>query len=256
MSNTHSSLTESEIHKLIASQAYRHSSHPEHQKTHHVVQEWFSNRYSNINQDSTVKDSSLASPWKNLGNVLLVGEGNLSFSKSLLTISSSGITGMIATTYETERSMPDAAKANASFLRQHGAVVMHDIDAAHLDKEFSSQKFDTIIFQFPNVGSREPIYGRNPNYILLRKFLRSAAEILAPNGEILISSVDSPYYEGAFQFEDATEFVGFKTPESYPFDPSNFPGYSHVNTNDDESAIEEHKKFITRVFRLKDETSV
>lgn len=163
---------------------------------------------------------------------------------------------MIATTYETERSLPDKAKINSSFLRQHGAVVMHNIDAAHLEKEFSSQKFNTIIFQFPNVGSREPIHGRSPNYILLRKFLRSAVEILAPNGKILISTVNSPYYEGAFQLEDANEFAGLKTPESYPFDPSNFPGYSHVNTNDDESAIEDHRKFITRVFRLKDETSV
>ena len=133
---------------------------------------------------------------------------------------------------------------------------MHNIDAAHLDKKFSSQKFNTITFQFPNVGSRESTHGRNPNYILLRKFLRSAAEILALSGKILISIVDSPYYEGAFQFEDATEFAWFETPESYPFDPSEFPGYSHVNTNNDESAIEDYRKFITRVFHLKDETSV
>jgi hypothetical protein len=106
---------------------------------------------------------------------------------------------MIATTYEAERSLPDDSKTNANFLRYHGAVVMHNVDAARLEKEFSSQKFNTIIFQF----------------------------------------------------EDATEFSGFKPPESYPFDPSQSPGYSHVNTNDDESAIEEHKKFVTRVFRLK-----
>lgn len=183
--------------------------------------------------------------------MLLVGEGNLSFVKSLLADRSCGITGMIATIYEAERSLADEGKINANFLRRNGAVVMHNIDATHLEKKFGSQKFDTIIFQFPNVGSREPIHGRNPNYILLRKFLRSAAAILGSAGKVIISTVDRPHYDGAFQFEDAAEFAGFKHPEIYSFDPSDFPGYSHVNTNDTESAIEEHKGFVTRVFRAK-----
>lgn len=67
----------------------------------------------------------------------------------------------------------------------------------------------------------------------------------------MVSTVDNSHYEGAFQFEDAAEFARFKAPESYPFDPSAFPGYSHINTNDDKSAIEEHKNFITRTFRFK-----
>ncbi len=234
----------------MGSQAYRQSSHPEHKKTHYVIREWFVSRYNTPEQNDKINLPG-GSPWKNLGNVLLVGEGNLSFAKNLLNASSSGITGMISTTYEAERSLSDEGKTNANFLRCRGAVVMHNIDATYLENKFSSQKFDTIIFQFPNVGSREPVHGRNPHYILLRKFLRSAAKILNPAGKILISTVDSPHYEGAFQFEDAAEFAGFKPPESYPFDPSDFPGYSHVNTNDDESAIEEHKKFVTRIFRLK-----
>lgn len=245
----HSSLTEGEILKLMASKAYHKSSHSQHQHTHHVVREWFAKRYNDPNQNAR-GNLPEKSPWQDIGNVLLVGEGNLSFSKSLLASDSSRITGMIATTYEAEGSLPDEGKINANFLRRSGAVVMHDIDAMHLEKEFGSHKFDTIIFQFPNVGSREPIHGRNPNYILLRKFLRSAALNLQPTGKVIISTVDSPHYEGAFQFEDAAEFAGFRSPASYPFDPSDFPGYSHVNTNDDGSAIEEHKKFITRVFRL------
>lgn len=250
MHNMHSSLTEGEIHKLMASQAYRQSTHPEHYKTHTVVREWFVNRY-NAPEKNDKSSLPAGSPWQDLGNVLLVGEGNLSFAKSLLADTSSGITGMIATTYEGKRSLPDEAQINAKFLRSHGAVVMHNIDATHLENEFESQKFDTIVFQFPNVGSREPVHGRNPNYILLRKFLRSASAILKPAGKVIVSTVDSSHYEGAFQFEDATQFAGFEPPESYPFDPSAFPGYSHVNTNDDDSAIEEHRKFLTRVFRLK-----
>ncbi|PZQ46661.1 MAG: hypothetical protein DI551_04740, partial [Micavibrio aeruginosavorus] len=146
MNNTHSSLTEGEIHRLMASQAYRQSNHPDHTKTHDVVRKWFVNRYPNFDQYNIKSDSSSGSPWKNLGNVLLVGEGNLSFAKSLLADRSSEITGMVATTYETERSLADEGKINANLLRRNGAVVIHNIDATHLEKEFGSQKFDTIIF--------------------------------------------------------------------------------------------------------------
>jgi hypothetical protein len=68
----------------------------------------------------------------------------------------------------------------------------------------------------------------------------------------MITAVDSPHYEGAFQFEEAAQFAGFSAPESYPFDPSLFSGYAHTNTNDDDSALNEHAKFVTWVFRTKD----
>jgi len=128
---------------------------------------------------------------------------------------------------------------------------MHDVDATHLEQSLIPHKFDTIIFQFPNVGSREAIYGRNPNFIMIRKFLRSAAPYLAPAGKILISVVDNPHYHGAFQFDEAAAFSGYEQPEAYPFDPSLFSGYSHTNTNDDDSALDDHSRFTTWVFRLK-----
>ena len=33
-----------------------------------------------------------------------------------------------------------------------------------------------------------------------------------------------------------------------PFDPADFPGYQHINTNDDESAIEDYDRFGTWIF--------
>lgn len=190
--------------------------------------------------------------WCHLGDVLLVGEGNLSFAKSLLNLPASQITHMTATTYEKPGVLKDDTVKNAKALRQRDAVVMHGIDAAKLDGVFHREKFDTIVFQFPNVGSREAKYGRNPNYVLVRKFLRSAKDCLKLHGKIVITAVDSPHYEGAFQFEEAAEFAGLTAPESYPFDPSLFSGYAHTNTNDDDSALDEHAKFITWVFRTKD----
>lgn len=191
-------------------------------------------------------------PWCHIGDVLLVDEGNLSFAKSLLTLSETQITHMTATTYEKPRTLSGDAIRNAYKLRQCGAHVLHDIDATKLEQSFAQKEFDTIIFQFPNVGSREAKYGRNPNYVLTRKFLRSAKGLLKQGGKVMITAVDSPHYEGVFQFEDAAEFADFKTPESYPFDPSLFSGYAHTNTNDEDSALEDHAKFVTWVFRVND----
>lgn len=190
-------------------------------------------------------------PWQELGDALLVGEGNLSFAKSLLHQSVTRISHMTATTYEKEKDLSDETRKNTAYLRRCGALVMHDVDATHLERSLRPQEFDAIVFQFPNVGSRESKYGHNPNHVLIRNFLRSAVHYLAPSGKILVSAVNSPHYHGAFQFEEAAAFAGYQAPEVYSFDPAMFPGYSHVNTNDDESALDDHNRFATWVFRLK-----
>lgn len=191
-------------------------------------------------------------PWQNLGHVLLVGEGNLSFAKSLLKIDGNQITHMFATTFENSRDLSDEALQNAQLLKCNGAQVLHNVDATKLQQTFKPQKFDTVVFQFPNVGSRDPKYGHNPNHVMIRKFLRSAVDYLEANGQVMISTVDSPHYEGVFKFDEAAKFAGYETPISYPFDPTMFSGYSHINTNDENSALGDHNKFVTWVFKAKE----
>ncbi len=182
---------------------------------------------------------------------MLVGEGNISFAKSLVRQTVAQIDHMSATTYEKENNLSDEARQNASLLQRYGTLVMHGVDATCLEKSFRPHEFDTIIFQFPNVGSREAKYGQNPNHIMIRKFLRSAEKLLKPDGRILITAVDSPHYQGAFRFDDAAEFAGYEITETWPFDPSLFSGYAHTNTNDDDSALGDHSRFVTYVFRPK-----
>ncbi|NBX02457.1 MAG: DUF2431 domain-containing protein [Alphaproteobacteria bacterium] len=156
---------------------------------------------------------------------------------------------LVASTYEAKNNLSQEAAANAKELQSLGVIVLHSVNAAKLASALGSWKFDNIVFQFPHVGSREPVEGRNPNFILVRDFLKSAARQLQGNGKVLISAVDSPHYHGAFQFDEAAEAAGFKDPASYPFEPSEFPGYEHTMTNEDESAIDHHRKFRTWVFR-------
>lgn len=108
-----------------------------------------------------------------------------------------------------------------------GVSILNGVDATHLDKMFPQQQFDTIIFQFPNAGSREPNRGHNPNFVLVRRFLKQAIEFLRHNGEIIISVVDNPYYEGRFRIDEAAEYAGIKHFFSIPFFPVISP---HIRT--------------------------
>lgn len=134
-------------------------------------------------------------PWRDLKETLLVGEGNLSFAKSLLFLPC-GITFMTATTFEKQKDISEETKDNAMILHCHGATVFHGIDATRLNERLGKREYNTIVFQFPNVGSRDPKYGQNPNHIMIRKFLENAKNHLCSNGKILVTTVDTSYYDG------------------------------------------------------------
>jgi 25S rRNA (uracil2634-N3)-methyltransferase len=184
-----------------------------------------------------------------LGDTLLVGEGNLSFAVSLSSLLGSSRINLVATTYDARNSLSKHALANASNLKRSGVSVMHEVDATKLHEHFGKRKFRLIAFQFPNVASRVPVYGRNPNHILVRRFLRSARSYVGPAGLVAITVVNSPHYDGAFDMAGASIKAGFHAPETYPFYFDEYPGYSHGKTVDEtESAVENEDAFVTFVF--------
>ncbi len=181
------------------------------------------------------------------GNSFLVGEGNLSFTLSLIKQLQT-LPILITSTYESYKDLSDIGQYNAILLHNTGIKVMHNIDATNLHKVFPKSSFDTVIFQFPHSGSREPIGGHNPNYVLVRDFITSASYILKKNGIILITIVDNAFYNNVFRFEEISEQLGLVQPVKYNFDPKDYPQYVHSNTNQDGSALEEYKKFATWEF--------
>ncbi|MGE0753943.1 MAG: class I SAM-dependent methyltransferase [Alphaproteobacteria bacterium] len=184
------------------------------------------------------------------GKTLLIGEGNLSFALSLARKQRINPANLTATTFERASEIAPETKANAEKLRLLGVTVLHGVDAADIADTFSGRRFEAIAYQFPHVGSREPVEGQNPNFILIRDFLESAAHLLTQSGVVLISAVDSPHYRGAFQFQEAAEEAGFAEPASYPFEPDDFPGYVHSMTHQSGSALDNHDDFSTWIFRL------
>lgn len=241
---TFNTLTDKDIDQIIASKAYKCSSDASHANAHKLVQDWFYHHYGRLTSLPELYK------WENLGKTLLVGEGNFSFAKCLLLKPKYSITSMTATTFDVPRSLPAEAQDNIGTIKQLGASIFYNIDAMKLTNFFRHQDFDSIIFQFPNVGSRDPKYGHNPNHILLRRFLKSGRSLLKPDGKIIVTTVDNPHYEGAFKYDKAAQFSGFEPPERYQFDPTMFPEYTHINTHDNDSAISRHQNFVTLVFRL------
>lgn len=246
-----------EIDRLIGSYAYRDSRHPQSASTHNIVTNWFAARYgagSCIDEQpfATGDHGDIQNERQNhivsrafSGKTLLVGEGNFSFTASLVFDHHVIPMSITSTIHENSRDISDDAKINARKLSRAGVTVFDNVDATHLDRTFHFQKFDTIIFQFPNAGSREPNRGHNPNHVLVRRFLRSAAEHLLQDGEIIVTVINSSYYDGRFRMDEAAEYAGLKNLYAISFFPGDFPSYSHVNTNDEDSTLKEHQSFET-----------
>ena len=152
-------------------------------------------RYTNF---STKKLSKVAAKFDftarmRAGNVLFVGEGNLSFALTMSQKPQIPTSSVLATVYEAEEELTDTTYDNARKLQALGCSVKPGLDATHLSNKIGKRQFRTILFQFPNVASRDPCYGQNPNHVLVTRFLKSARNHLKPGGLIVISTVDSPF---------------------------------------------------------------
>ncbi|KAH9858305.1 hypothetical protein C2E23DRAFT_865206 [Lenzites betulinus] len=130
-------------------------------------------------------------PFTATDNILLIGEGNFSFARSLVFdppevlefLPSSNVT---ATAYDSEEDCyakyPDAREIVAS-LRGKGVTVAFGVDATKLEKcsALKGRTFDRIMWNFPHAGKGITDQDRNilSNQLLLLGFLRSSAPFLA-----------------------------------------------------------------------------
>lgn len=225
-------------------------------------------RYQNLYYGTTIREAIAAATTGNYptlqqktgfnfvsqiasGRCLLIGEGNLSFARSLLHFKTVDPARLTATTYHKPSKLSEDTLYNARHLIGKGATVKHGINARTLATSFAGHVFSTIVFQFPHTGRRPGSNGKNPNYLLVRDFLKSARNHLGLSGRVCISAVDSPHYQGAFQFETAALVAGYNPPSAYPFDPKTFKGYTHTMTHDESSALRRRQNYKTWVFKPK-----
>jgi hypothetical protein len=73
---------------------------------------------------------------------------------------------------------------------------------------------------------------------------------LKRRGAILITIVDSDFYNNMFRFNELAEELGIKSPIKYKFDPKDYPEYEHTMTHQEENGIDDYSKFTSWEFRI------
>ncbi|CAI8594930.1 unnamed protein product [Vicia faba] len=167
-------------------------------------------------------------------NILLVGEGDFSFSLSLARAFGSAV-NMVATSLDSRESLVlkyGSASSNLNELEALGCTILHNVDVHNMSEHhyLNNKSFHRIIFNFPHAGFdyRES----NDFQILLHRrlvsgFLKSAKCILAPvEGEIHVSHKTSHPYS-KWDIEGLAENEELVFIEEVDFQQSDYPGYSN-----------------------------
>ncbi|KAK9673768.1 hypothetical protein RND81_12G188100 [Saponaria officinalis] len=133
-------------------------------------------------------------PYTSKQKILLVGEGDFSFSASLA-IAFGCASNMIATSLNPQEFLEkhySMFPQNKMALEVRGGTVLHGVDATNM---IGSVRFDRIIFNFPHAGC----FGRTHHDIrinrgLIKGFLRCAKKMLKRQGEIHITHKSNGFF--------------------------------------------------------------
>jgi len=129
-------------------------------------------------------------PFMSSDTILLVGEGNFSFTRALVIDPPASLQylpaeNVTATAYDEEKECylkyPEAEGIVVG-LREKGVQVLFQVDATKLEKchALRGRRFDKIVWNFPHAGKSITDQDRNilSNQVLLLGFLRSASDFL------------------------------------------------------------------------------
>ncbi|RSM72387.1 hypothetical protein DMH04_42910, partial [Kibdelosporangium aridum] len=165
------------------------------------------------------------------GRVLLVGEGNFTFSEAVVALGLNVPGNITATEAKTEeqsaRSDPQVA-ARTQRLRAQGVTVEFGVEAQRLHETHRDRpKFDNIIWLFPHPGSRRAVAAFGEN--VLGAFFRSAKARLATNGRITVALIPKRY-EKLYRIVERAEGAGLKLVSRVAFTQTDYPGYRFTTT--------------------------
>ncbi|CAK9145045.1 unnamed protein product [Ilex paraguariensis] len=181
--------------------------------------------------DGVVERERWIKHYSSYHKILLVGEGDFSFSTSLA-LAFGSATNMTATSLDSEGFLSRNywnAMANIQNLRSRGCKVMHGVDATEMANNFlfKGEIFDRIIFNFPLAGffpneSREAQQSRHKRLVGL--FLENASEMISENGEIHIAHKSNGFFR-EWNLPLLASKCGLLLIEEQHFDFADYPGY-------------------------------
>ncbi|CAN7977558.1 unnamed protein product [Ixodes persulcatus] len=169
------------------------------------------------------------------GAVLLVGEGDFSFSASLAEVL--GGKKIVATCFEENNPDVENRQTNMATIRRLGGCVYTDVDARRLDQhpDLGRCAIECIVFNFPHTGGKMKI---GENRRLLRDFFVSAGRLLGAGGRVLVTLCrgqgGTPAEDPPRRFDDTWQVVhmaahgGLLLRRVEPFRATDFPAYSPV----------------------------
>jgi 25S rRNA (uracil2634-N3)-methyltransferase len=176
-------------------------------------------------------------PFQQDDTILLVGEGDFSFSKSI--VAEHGCCDVTATCLDSQTELYEKydpqAKENVEYLEDEGQTIHYGIDATKLDENKLLKKkgaqFDVIIFNFPHVGGKSKDVNRQVrfNQELLVKFFTAAGKLLTAAGTIVVTLFEGEPYT-LWNVRDLARHSGLEVQRSFKFLANAYPGYSHSRT--------------------------
>ncbi|KAJ8388307.1 hypothetical protein AAFF_G00134610 [Aldrovandia affinis] len=167
--------------------------------------------------------------------VLLVGEGNFSFSAAVCQAAgdSARVTATCLLSEEAARQQ-EHADANLQRLKDYGADVYFQVDCTRLKEceKLTPRLFDCVIFNFPHCGRKS---GVKKNRSLLAKFFHSCVQVLTESGEVHVAlcngqggtPVDKPMREwhNSWQAVAMAAEAGLILNDICPFDRDKYQSY-------------------------------
>ncbi|CAM0951908.1 unnamed protein product [Alopecurus aequalis] len=164
-------------------------------------------------------------------SILVVGDGDLSFSLSLATAFGSG-ENLVATSLDSYGALTKKygkAEMNITELKRLGATVLHDVDAKtmKLHSCLKMRRFDRIVYNFPHAGFKgkeDHLHVINAHKQLLHGFFANARHLLRPYGETHVSHKTGLPYD-TWDIEQLANDSSLIMVRKVHFSKEDYPGY-------------------------------
>ncbi|MFS7946454.1 putative S-adenosyl-L-methionine-dependent methyltransferase [Helianthus anomalus] len=170
-------------------------------------------------------------------DILLVGEGDFSFSLSLARVfgSASNIVATSLDSYELVIKKYARARTNLDMLHKAGAHLLFGVDAMtmKLHPDLHWRKFHRIIYNFPHAG----FLGKEADQLVIDKhrylvlgFFENASGMLRPGGEVHVSHKTTPPFDG-WNIKELASRSFLSLLECVDFKIEDYPGYHNKRGN-------------------------